>query len=134
MLRKRGRATPLTHGVRGIGVDPEEENETAMAAEVSVTQLAIERENGATVIDVREVHEYLEARVPGVQLVPLATVPDALDALPRDTTLYVICRSGVRSQYAADYLNDNGFDAISVAGGTIAWIQQGFDYETGDDQ
>jgi hypothetical protein len=28
----------------------------------------------------------------------------------------------------------NGFDAISVAGGTMAWVQSGFDYETGDDR
>ncbi len=105
-----------------------------MAQELTVTQLAVERERGATIVDVREVHEYIEAHIPGVLLVPLGTVPDAVDALPRDTTLYVICRSGVRSQYAADYLIDNGFDAVSVAGGTMAWLQQGFDYETGDDR
>jgi rhodanese-related sulfurtransferase len=105
-----------------------------MAEEITIAQLAIERERGATVVDVREVHEYIEARVPGVHLVPLATIPDSLDALPRDETLYVICHSGVRSQYAADFLNANGFDAVSVAGGTMAWVQQGFDYDTGDDR
>lgn len=105
-----------------------------MADEISVDQLVIERERGATVIDVREVDEYIDAHVPGVQLVPLATIPDALDALPRDETLYVICRSGARSLRAADYLIANGFDAISVAGGTMAWVQRGLDYETGDDR
>ena len=105
-----------------------------MADEISVDQLVIERERGATVIDVREVDEYIDAHVPGVRLVPLGTVPDALDALPRDETLYVICRSGARSLRAADFLIANGFDAISVAGGTMAWVQRGLHYETGDDR
>lgn len=105
-----------------------------MADEITVNQLAIERERGVTVIDVREVDEYIEAHVSGVRLIPLGTIPDALDALPRDETLYVICRSGARSLRAADFLNANGFDAVSVAGGTMAWVQQGFDYDTGDDR
>lgn len=105
-----------------------------MADEISVDQLVIERERGATVVDVREVDEYIDAHVPGVRLVPLGTVPDELDALPRDETLYVICHSGARSLRAADFLNAHGFDAISVAGGTMAWVQCGFDYETGDDR
>lgn len=105
-----------------------------MADEITVDQLVIERERGATVVDVREVDEYIEAHVPGVRLVPLGTIPDALDALPREETLYVICRSGARSQRAADFLLANGFDAISVAGGTMAWVQRGLDYETGDDR
>lgn len=105
-----------------------------MADEISVEELAIERERGAIVIDVREVEEYREVRVPGVRLVPLASLPSALDALPHDERPYIICRSGVRSLYAADYLLERGFDAVSVAGGTIAWLQRGLDYETGDDE
>lgn len=105
-----------------------------MAEEITIDQFAIERERGITVIDVREVDEYIDAHVPGVRLVPLGTVPDALDALPRDETLYVICRSGARSLRAADFLLAQGFDAVSVAGGTMAWIQSGLDYETGDDR
>lgn len=105
-----------------------------MAEEITVDQLVIERERGATVIDVREVDEYIDAHVPGVRLVPLGTVPDALDSLPRDETLYVICRSGARSLSAADFLIANGFEAVSVAGGTMAWVQRGLDYETGDER
>jgi rhodanese-related sulfurtransferase len=105
-----------------------------MADEISVDQLVIERERGATVIDVREVDEYIDAHVPGVRLVPLGTLPDELDALPYDERLYIICRSGARSLRAADFLLANGFDAVSVAGGTMAWVQRGIDYETGDDR
>ncbi len=105
-----------------------------MADEITVDQLVIERERGATVIDVREVDEYIDAHVPGVRLVPLGTLPDELDALPHDERLFIICRSGARSLRAADFLLANGFDAVSVAGGTTAWVQRGLDYETGDDR
>ena len=105
-----------------------------MAEEITVDQLVIERERGATVIDVREIDEYIDAHGPGVRLVPLGTVPDALDALPRDERLYVICRSGARSQRAADFYIANGLDAVSVAGGTMAWVQRGLEVATGDDR
>lgn len=102
--------------------------------EVTVDDLVVALDAGATVIDVREVDEYVDAHVPGVRLVPLGTLPDELDALPHDETLYVICRSGARSLRAADFLLANGVDAVSVAGGTMAWVQRGLDYATGDDR
>ncbi len=105
-----------------------------MAEEISVDELVIARDRGATVIDVREVAAYLAVRVPGVRLVPLGTLPDEVDALPRDERLHIICRSGVRSLHAADFLLAKGFDAVSVAGGTMAWVQRGLEYETGDDR
>ncbi|MGY6497566.1 MAG: rhodanese-like domain-containing protein [Microcella sp.] len=105
-----------------------------MSAEIDVDQLVQVMATGARVIDVREPDEYAEARVPGVQLIPLATIPDAVGELAtHDDTVYVICRSGARSLRAADYLNANGVEAVSVAGGTMAWIQRGLDYETGED-
>ena len=105
-----------------------------MAQEITVDQLVIELDRGATVVDVREADEYIEAHVPGVRLIPLGTIADAVDDLPRDETVYVICRSGARSLQAADFFVANGVDAVSVSGGTMAWIQRGLDYETGDDR
>jgi rhodanese-related sulfurtransferase len=105
-----------------------------MADEITVDQLVIELDRGATVIDVREVDEYLDAHVPGVRLVPLGTIPDEADDLPKDDTLFVICRSGARSLQAADYLNARGHIAISVAVGTTAWIKRGLEFDTGDDR
>ncbi len=105
-----------------------------MADEITVDQLVIELDRGATVIDVREIDEYIDAHVAGVRLVPLDTIADALESIPRDETVYVICRSGARSQRAADFFVAHGLDAVSVSGGTMAWIQRGLDYATGDDR
>jgi rhodanese-related sulfurtransferase len=104
-----------------------------VADEITVDELAQHHAQGPiALIDVRELDEYTAAHVPGARLVPLGTVPDAVETLPADERLYVICHSGARSQRAADYLLARGFDAVSVAGGTSAWVQRGLDYETGE--
>ncbi|MBU1249875.1 MULTISPECIES: rhodanese-like domain-containing protein [Microcella] len=102
-----------------------------MAREIDVDELVLLREQGHPIIDVREPDEYAAAHVPGVRLIPLATIPDEADSLPRDETVYVICHSGARSLRAADYLLSVGVDAVSVAGGTSAWVQRGLDVERG---
>lgn len=104
-----------------------------MADEITVDELAQHHAQGPiALIDVREHDEYTAARVPGARLVPLGTVPDAIETMPLDERIYVICHSGARSQRAADYLLARGLDAVSVAGGTSAWVQRGLDYETGE--
>src|SRR5690606_11879609 len=65
--------------------------------EITVDQLAEVLPTGARLIDVREPHEYDEARVPGALLVPLATVPDQVDMFRGDGPTYVICAAGGRS-------------------------------------
>lgn len=94
---------------------------------------ALEALGPATIqlIDVREADEYEGARVPGAALVPLGTVPDALESLERDRTVYVICASGGRSMRAAEFLADAGFDAVNIAGGTKGWIASGRPVDSG---
>jgi rhodanese-related sulfurtransferase len=93
--------------------------------EIDIDELARVRAAGAPVIDVREPDEYTGAHVPGAVLVPLATVPDKLDAVPADGTVYVICARGARSRRAAEFYRSRGIDAVNVAGGTIAWVDAG---------
>lgn len=104
-----------------------------MADEITIDELVTELAAGpVALIDVREIEEYAAAHVPGARLVPLGTVPEAVDELPRDERVFVICHSGARSQRAADFLLTRGIDAVSVAGGTSAWVQRGHDYEIGE--
>ena len=62
---------------------------------------------------------------PGAVLVPLATVPDNVDAFRGDGPVYVICRSGGRSMKACEYVAAQGLEPVNVAGGTLAWIDSG---------
>jgi len=94
--------------------------------EVSREAFASARADGAFVIDVREPDEYLAAHIPGVVLMPQATVPARLSDLPRSAPVYVVCASGNRSLAVAELLGRAGFDAWSVAGGTSGWQSAGY--------
>ena len=39
----------------------------------------------------------------------------------KDKTIYVVCRSGNRSNRGKDILNTNNFTAVNVDGGMLAW-------------
>ena len=51
-------------------------------SEVTVDELESALQSGAPLIDVREIDEYQAGHVPGAVLVPLASVPSALDQFP----------------------------------------------------
>jgi len=93
--------------------------------EVDVTTLAGLLANGAPLIDVRQPDEYTEAHVPGAIPLPLGELPERIDEVPPEVTVYVICRSGNRSGKAVEFLRGSGYDAMNVAGGTVAWIEAG---------
>ena len=101
--------------------------------EIDIAEAARRRGAGVPVVDVRQPEEYVEGHVPGAPLVPLATVPDALDAFPTDGEVLIICRSGARSAKAAAFLREQGIDAINIAGGTLAWIEAGHPVATGEE-
>lgn len=86
---------------------------------------------GVTLIDVREPDEYVEAHVPGAILTPLSELHRHLPEIPRDDTVYVICRSGRRSQTGAEAMIAVGINAVSVDDGTLGWIHAGQQVVTG---
>lgn len=99
--------------------------------QVTVDDLAAALAAGGRLVDVREPDEFVEARVPGAELVPLGTVPTSTDAFHGEGTTYVICRSGGRSLQACEYVAAQGADVANVSGGTLAWIASGRDVATG---
>lgn len=96
-----------------------------MAQEVSINELATALEAGAKVVDVRESWEYADGHVPNAKHIALNSIPENLDAFSKDERTWIICQSGGRSMTAANYLEAQGFDVVSVAGGTGAWIGSG---------
>ena len=113
---------------RGAGM------EAADIPEIDIDELEHRRAGGAAVFDVREPDEYEEVRIPGAVLVPLASVPDAVEefrAASQRTAVCVVCAVGGRSGQAVGFLRDRGVDAVNVAGGTNAWHQSGRPVDTG---
>jgi adenylyltransferase/sulfurtransferase len=77
------------------------------------------------VVDVREPHEWRICHIEGARLVPLATLPQHLDELPRDRDIVVHCKSGGRSARAAAFLRAQGFERVlDLSGGILAWIDR----------
>ena len=102
-------------------------------AEISVDELEEQLGEGARLVDVRQPYEFDEMRVSGAVLVPLATLPDNVDAFRGDGPVYVICKTGSRSARACEFLATHGVEAINVAGGTLAWIRSGREYVSGSE-
>jgi len=92
------------------------------------------RENGRDicVVDVRTPEEYGQGHVPGALLKPLDRLQAISSDLPRQVPIYLICRSGMRSQQAARVLAEQGFTRlVNIEGGTMAWMQAGYPVDAG---
>lgn len=99
--------------------------------EVDAASLAA-RPAGATLLDIREPEEYARGHVPGAISLPQAELASRLEEIPREGTLYLICRSGTRSRRAAQFLHQRGIAAANVRGGTEAWRASGQPVEKGE--
>lgn len=96
-----------------------------MAQEVTVDELEQAIAAGEFVVDVRESFEFEDGHVPQAKHIPLNSIPENLGELPKDKKIWIICASGGRSMTAANFLEQQGLDCVSVAGGTGAWIGSG---------
>jgi rhodanese-related sulfurtransferase len=103
--------------------------EPVTVKEISVHELAALGPS-ASIVDVREPHEWETGHIGHAVLVPLGAVVDNVDAFGGSPT-YVVCRSGNRSGRACEFLMSQGLDVVNVAGGMLAWADAGFDIATG---
>jgi len=77
-------------------------------------------------LDIREPGEVRNGVVMGCQWIPMNSVPDRLDELPKDKTLIVYCAAGARSYGVTHWLREQGFqDTWSLVGGLGAWLAEG---------
>jgi rhodanese-related sulfurtransferase len=80
-------------------------------------------EQGALLVDIRELDEWQMIRIPGADFKPLSRIQEWFEDLPRDRDIILQCRSGNRSAQATEALiNQAGFDRVfNLTGGIIAW-------------
>ena len=95
-------------------------------AEITPTEFVERRSRGEslTLLDVREEWELGVASVPNVVHIPMGEVADRLGELDRGREVVVLCRSGRRSLQVANFLQQNGFQAVNLAGGILAWSRE----------
>lgn len=80
-------------------------------------------------IDVRELEEWNELHIPGAVHIPKDKITSCIQskAPNKDQTIYLHCKSGVRSLYAAHILITLGYQEVySVDGGIMEWALSGY--------
>jgi rhodanese-related sulfurtransferase len=77
-------------------------------------------ENDATILDIREPHEWRLGTLPGAMLISQGELVARIDELPKDKPILCVCRSGGRSSNVAAFLAFNGYEAANMSGGMKA--------------
>ena len=80
------------------------------------------------VLDVREDEEWSAGHIDGARHVPMYQVPQHVSHTPDlgpDVPIVVVCKMGGRSAQVTAWLNQNGFDAVNLDGGMLAWATAG---------
>ncbi|MED4353217.1 sulfurtransferase TusA family protein [Schinkia azotoformans] len=74
------------------------------------------------VLDVRETAEFAFNHIPEAISIPLGDLEGRMGELNKDNEIYVICRTGNRSDLAAQKLDENGFSKVfNVVPGMSQW-------------
>ena len=73
-----------------------------------------------SLVDVREVEEFEALHLEGARNFPLSQLADTYEQLDKDNLYYVICKSGMRSARACQFLEEQGYEVINVQGGMDA--------------
>ena len=73
-----------------------------------------------SVLDVREVEEFEALHLEGARNFPLSQLADTYEQLDKTQPCYVICKSGIRSARACQFLTEQGYEVVNVQGGMDA--------------
>jgi rhodanese-related sulfurtransferase/TusA-related sulfurtransferase len=85
-------------------------------------QAKIENHETITIVDVRESAEYAFGHIPGAKSIPLGELEARMGELNPTDVVYVVCRTGTRSDLAAQKLSENGFTKVfNVIPGMSQW-------------
>jgi len=80
-------------------------------------------------LDVRKPDEFADGHLKDAHLLDwLDTESFKKEAvkLDKSKTIYVYCRSGRRSNEAAEFLSSKGYKVVDLDGGILAWEKEGF--------
>lgn len=98
-----------------------------MIHQVSVTEASKAAGDSKNIlIDVRELDEVAALSTPLARVFPMSVLnPETFEqdsGISKDSSLYVLCRSGARSMRVAQALSEQGYKHLyNVEGGILAW-------------
>jgi hydroxyacylglutathione hydrolase len=103
--------------------------ETAHIDALSVQEIAhlIQQNKAPFILDVRTEDEWRNGHIEGAHHSPLGSPANAIDDIPRNTPIALICASGYRASISASLLKRMGFLIVAnIVGGMTAWHHEGF--------
>ncbi len=85
-------------------------------------QAKMDASEDITILDVREAAEYAFNHIPGAVSIPMGELESRLQELQKESAIYVVCRTGNRSDMAAQTLAANGFTNVTnIVPGMSEW-------------
>lgn len=103
----------------------EDESEVPIEIDVAQVKAMLDSDNKPYLLDVREDFEVEICKLDSSHSIPMRTIAEHIDRIPRDLPVVVYCHSGVRSLNVANFLRDKGFNnARSMVGGIAAWADK----------
>ena len=122
--RARGLVIDWADDERGKGLVIDNPNAPPKVRNLSPAEASTRAQaGGLTIVDVRPAEERAQASIP----LDHATFDDGveeIEALPKDTPIAFLCRSGGRSAQAAEHFRALGFrEVYNIVGGTNAWAE-----------
>ncbi|TDL30913.1 rhodanese-like domain-containing protein [Jeotgalibacillus sp. S-D1] len=87
----------------------------------SEVETCIREKRSIKIIDVREVEEVAEGKIPDAIHIPLGLLEFRMHELDKSTEYTMVCRSGGRSAMATKLLENHGFKVVNMSGGMMAW-------------
>ncbi len=107
----------------GCGNVPEKTDSDYKKISAEDAKNRMDESKDAIVVDVRTLDEYNEGHIEGAILIPNETITDTPpELLPDlDAEILIYCRSGNRSQQAAEKLIELGYTNVYDFGGIIDW-------------
>jgi len=75
------------------------------------------RDGSVFLLDTRTPFEVMQGKIDGFVNIPLDSLRQRINEIPKDRPVYVHCHSGLRSYLACRILTGNGYDCYNLAGG-----------------
>lgn len=112
----------LKHYIRKSSNDGKMERRHEMVIDNQELEKRLHANDKLILIDVRETAEYAFNHIPNAISIPLGDLENRFHELNKEDEIYVVCRTGNRSDLAAQKLIENGFKHVTnIVPGMSKW-------------
>lgn len=115
----------LKHYIRKANSEDREEKKHPVVINNDELVSKLASDEDLLILDVREEAEFAFDHIPGAKSIPLGELDERISELVADQVIYVVCRTGSRSDLAAQKLSAKGFsNVVNVVPGMSEWSEK----------